>query len=129
MNQLNQSIYFEYVNLLILIDQMIRYLLTGNILIIVFLKHHVFISLLPDSLDKSGITEHIRLEIIFTSDFVEIVYSLIELIDSNIEIQNSIITNEIDFDIVVLHFLKQEMSLINQLLVLFFLLISHTHVD
>lgn len=128
-DQLDQSVDFVDINFLVLIDHLVGYLLTGNVLVVVFLKHHVLISLLSDSLDQSGVAKHIRLEIVFTGDFVQIVYSLIEFIDPDIKVKDSVIADEVDFDIIVLHLLEQQMGLVNQLLVFFFFLIAHAHVD
>jgi len=127
MDQLDQTVQLENINIPVLIDQLVRDLLTRNVLVIIFLMQHIIISFLSNTFNQSSIAEHVRLEIIFTSYFVQIVYSLVELVHSDIEIQNSVVGDKVHFDIVVLHFLEQRMRLIYKLLIFFFFLITHTH--
>lgn len=70
------------------------------------------IRFLPNTSYKSSVTEHIRLEIIILDNGNEIIYSLIELINSKIKVKDSIVRNEIDFDVSLLHLLNINMSLL-----------------
>jgi hypothetical protein len=70
------------------------------------------IGFLPNTSYKSGVTEHIRLEIIILDNGNEIIYSLIELINSKIKVKDSVVRNEIDFDVSLLHLLNINMSLL-----------------
>lgn len=85
-NQLNQSVQLEDVNIPVLVNQLVGYLLTRNVLVVVFLIHHVVIGFLSDAFDQCRVTKHVWLEIIFTRYFVQIIYSLVEFVDSDVQI-------------------------------------------
>lgn len=88
-----------------------------------------FVGLLPDAPDESGVAEHVWLEIVFCDDLDEIVDSLVDLAHPDVEVEDSVVRNEVDVELLSLHLLEQLMCPVDEFIVVIFFIVSHTHVD
>lgn len=86
------------------------------------------ISLMPDASDQCSITEHIRQELPISQDLQQEINSLVSSAYSYIEIQYSIVTDEVDVHLGLTHFTQQVLCLVDQVVFVFFFYVTHTHV-
>lgn len=85
------------------------------------------VGFVPDAPDESGVTEHVRCELL-AQYLQQEVYRLVSLAYSNIQIQHSVVGNEVDSQPTLFHLFKQLQCFVCQFFFFFFFQAAHAHV-